>query len=255
MAVAPWREQCLVVEHLERGDDLRVELAAREPPDLFYGVRDGPGHLVGTGVGQRVEDVGHGDDTSAERDRVFGSVEGVAGSVPPLVMGEGDLFGELENLGAAAGEQRAPSVTCVCICLNSSVVSFPGLSRIVSETAELPDVVEWRGFAESAPHVRRACRAASAIRAAVLSDSLGVLVGVVVAVLGCFGKPLERFESGSVEVGRSFSHGTFEHLRVIVHQLLESLALGDVARDRDQLARVGIRPRRPLQPPVAAVLR
>ena len=87
------------------------------------------------------------------------------------------------------------------------------------------------------------------------SDSLGVLVGVVVAVLGRLGEPLERLQSGGVEVGCSFSHGTFEHLRVIVHQLLESLALGDVARDRDQLARVGIRPRRPLQPAVATVLR
>ena len=60
-------------------------------------------------MGERVEDVGNGHDASAERDGVFGEVEGVAGSVPALVMGEGDLLGELENLGAAAGEQRGAS--------------------------------------------------------------------------------------------------------------------------------------------------
>ena len=60
--------------------------------------------LYGTVVRERVERVGQGHDPARQRDLAAAKPGGIAASVPPLVVGQGDLLGELEDLAAAAGE-------------------------------------------------------------------------------------------------------------------------------------------------------
>src|SRR5204862_63838 len=79
----------------------RVELCAALLGDQPDRLLHGPGRLVGPVVGQRVEDVCHGHDPAAQRDRLAGQPRGIAGAVPVLVMREGDLGRVLEDRRAA----------------------------------------------------------------------------------------------------------------------------------------------------------
>ena len=53
----------------------------------------------------RVKRVDDGDDPPGDRDRLSGEAGGVAVAVPPLVMGQGDLLGQPEDLAVTTGEQ------------------------------------------------------------------------------------------------------------------------------------------------------
>jgi hypothetical protein len=92
------------VELVEGVDESGVELRAAQTPDLGDCFLDGPGVLVGPLVGERVEDVGDGDQSTGEGDLVAFESVWVAAAVLPFVVGEGDLASEPEHVGVAFGE-------------------------------------------------------------------------------------------------------------------------------------------------------
>src|SRR5579875_4012766 len=94
-------DQCDVGEGAEGVDDSRVELAAFEAFDLGDRGFEWPGLLVGALVEEGVEDVSDGDDPGWKRDLLAAECVRVAASVPPFVVGAGDLLGHLENGGLA----------------------------------------------------------------------------------------------------------------------------------------------------------
>jgi hypothetical protein len=97
------------VETAEGGDDLGVELLARLGDDLLDRLLERPRLLVRARVREDVEDVGDGGDAAGQRDRVAGQAVGVAGAVPALVVGAGDLLGEAQDRRAAAERMRRRS--------------------------------------------------------------------------------------------------------------------------------------------------
>jgi hypothetical protein len=91
-----------VVERRESLDHARIELPAAQALDLGHRLLHGPGGLVRTFVRERVEHIGNGDDPTADRDLLTAQPSRVAGAVPALMMGERDLFAQLQYLRAAA---------------------------------------------------------------------------------------------------------------------------------------------------------
>src|SRR6266851_366929 len=94
----------VVVEGVERLDHRRVELQPGEASHLANRVWHGPRRLVRPFMGERVEDIGDRDDAAAERYLVACESVRIAGSVPPFVVGPGDLLGELQERRGASGE-------------------------------------------------------------------------------------------------------------------------------------------------------
>src|SRR5687767_13886308 len=88
----------------ERLDDTGVELATRDAIELLERLLFRPRLAVGTIVGERVEDVGHGDDAGAKRDLLALNATWVTRPVPMLVMREGNLFGQSQELRAPSGQ-------------------------------------------------------------------------------------------------------------------------------------------------------
>ena len=126
----------------ERGDDTWVELASGGALDLGDRSLDGPRGLVGSIVGERVKDVGHGDHSADHRDGLAGKSRGVPRAVPPLVMACGDDRGHLEHRRVAVGEQvRAKRG----VGLHDLILlrgQLPRLEQDAVRDRELPDVVE-----------------------------------------------------------------------------------------------------------------
>src|SRR5581483_9740770 len=75
-----------VLELVERVHDPGVELATRQSVDLLDRLAERPGFLVGTCVGERVEDVDDGDDPGGQGDLLASQSVRVAASVPPLMV-------------------------------------------------------------------------------------------------------------------------------------------------------------------------
>src|SRR5258708_38745780 len=66
---------------------------------------DREGLAVDTVAGERIEDVGDGDDTALDRDRLALQPPRVAGAVPLLLMAQSNRRGHVEDRGGgAAGE-------------------------------------------------------------------------------------------------------------------------------------------------------
>ena len=139
---------------------------------------------------------------------------------------------------------RAPSTACVLTTSNSSSASLPGLSRIESGIAILPEVVQRRGLADEPdepvvlPDVARHPRGERA-------DALRVLGRVVVAVLRREREPPQRVDADRLRVAERAQ-------RLAGHDRLE---LAEAAAHRPVLehaARAGARRRAPSGRPSAA---
>ncbi len=110
-------------------------------------------HCRRESAGERVVDVGHGDDSGGEGDGGLGQFFGIAGAVPAFVVVGGDLgaHGE-EGIAAVAGENffQHP-VTEVGVALDDSAFAIgeaTGLAEDGVGDADLADVVHRAGDAE-----------------------------------------------------------------------------------------------------------
>ncbi len=70
------RNHAVVVHREESSDDTWVELAPRHSPYLGDRLLRWPRRLVGSIMGERVKDVGHGDYAADERDVLAGKSRG-----------------------------------------------------------------------------------------------------------------------------------------------------------------------------------
>jgi hypothetical protein len=80
----------------KRIDHARIELPSPTARDLRHGSIDGPRTLVRAIVRQCVEHIGDRRDATGQWDLLAGQPR-VAVTVPSLVVGEGDLLGQLEE--------------------------------------------------------------------------------------------------------------------------------------------------------------
>lgn len=94
-----------------------MELAPCQTGDFIHGLSDGPCWLIGSVMSQGVEYVGHTDHLGANRDSISLQSCRITAAVPVLVVIEGDLFRDLQNLGSAVSQNSA---TDGGVCLHES---------------------------------------------------------------------------------------------------------------------------------------
>ena len=147
--------------------------------------------LVRALVDEDVEHVGDRHEAAGERDLLARQAVRVARRRPSARGGSGDALGGLEQRRRPSSRIRAPTAAWVLTTSNSSAVSRSGLSRIESGIAILPrscsgaacaDQLDLGVVEPEPPAEARRHRA----------DALGVLPGVVVAVLGRQREPAQR---------------------------------------------------------------
>ena len=129
----------------ERIDDARFELGAPTGDDVVDRVGRRPRQLVAMDRDQRVVHIGDGDETTAQRNRVALQGTRVAAAVPPLVVRDGDLGGQLDQRGLAAGEDGGADGRVCLHHLELGVGQRPRLLEDVVGHANLAHVVQPTG--------------------------------------------------------------------------------------------------------------
>jgi hypothetical protein len=203
---------------LEGCDDARVELRSAGAEDLRDCLLERPGRLVRPGVGERVEDVGHRHDSSGQPDPLAAEPVRLPRPVPALVVAEGDLLAQPQHGEAAAGKDlRADGG----VRLHERALGVAQPARLQKDRvghAQLADVVQWRGVAKQLDELGGLAEPLGQQRGQA-ADALGVLVGLVVAVLGGEGQAPEVLQPRSLKI-----------VRALGDQILESVPLAPVAR-------------------------
>ena len=220
--------------------------------DLGDGLVDRPGRLVGALVGERVEDVGDGDDPADQRDPLPHDSARVAGAVPALVVVERDLLRHLQDGEGALAEDLGAHLGVLLHHLPLGGGQLARLEEDLVGDADLADVVQRRGAPEQRGLVLAEAEAAGDQRGGP-ANALGVLVGGVVAVLGGDGEPLERLEAGFLERLGPLPHGPLEDVTLVLQRLLGLLLSRDVARRHVEPLLLVDGPDAPLEPAVLAV--
>jgi len=109
-----------------------------------------PGLLVGALAGEGVEHVDDRDQAPGQGDRVAGQTLRVAGPVPALVVGEGDLLGDAQELGLPAGQDVGAGGRVALDGVELGGCQRTGLEQDGVGDADLADVVQRGCFAEQA---------------------------------------------------------------------------------------------------------
>ena len=224
------------VELEEGSDNRRVELAATEQTDLGHRRPDRPGLLVGTSMRQRVVDVRDRDDACTQRDLFAGKAVRVAGSVPPLVVVERDLLGELEHVGVAVGKDPRAVLGMFPDFLRLGGGQPAPLEHDRVGQGELADVMQRRCPTQKRRLLHGDTQPLRK-RSGHLADTLRVLERLVVAELGRKRKPTQRLAPRLVELARALLqlcspllHGLLQRHLERRERLLGVLSHGDVPR-------------------------
>ncbi len=134
---------------LECGEAGRIERRADHLVHDVEGAFDGHGAAVGAVGGERVEDVGDGDDAGLEIDVVALQAARIALAVEPLVMGAGDCGRDRRRRRCARGS-CSPSAGMALDLGPFVVIELAGLVEDLVGDAELADIVQQRGAPQTA---------------------------------------------------------------------------------------------------------
>jgi hypothetical protein len=150
-------------------------------------------------VDEHVEDVGDGGDPGHRGDLLAGEAVGVARAVPALVVVADDPLGHLEQLGGGPAEHARAEQG---VGLDHLVLLSGEPARLEQDGVgdrDLAEVVQRRRLPDE-PHHPVAVTGAAREQRGQVADPLGVLVGVVVAVLRRQCQAPQALELGRVEL-------------------------------------------------------
>ena len=209
---------------------MRVELGAAALEHhlaSFVGLVGGPVDPVG---GECVEDVGDRGDPALDGDLLTRETVGVAGAVDPLVMGERQERGQLEQLDVRAGEDAVADRGVRLHDQTLFVGQSSGLQENPVRDPDLADVVHRAGDSDQL-HALRLDSGEPRQQGAVEAHPNDVLTGLLAAELGRRREPPDRLlpQSSQLPLGALEPRDRLAQARgALEHGVLEAFAMAAI---------------------------
>jgi hypothetical protein len=174
-----------------------------QQPDRPHHVHGRPVHPV---AGEGVEDIGHGGDPTLDADLLAPQAVGIAGTVPPFVVGQRDRGRQPDDLGVGIGQQPVAQLRMALDPPPLVVGQRAGLQQHVVGHTDLADVVEHAGQTDGLGRPHRHVPLAREV-GGVAAHALDVGAGLLVAQVHRRRQTADRLLLGGQDLPISRDHG------------------------------------------------